>query len=165
MKFNYQKTTKIASWKLCPLLLLFLIFLNCSPSMIVKDDLPEGAPKGYVEFYSTWRQTEYYFDIYRIVNNIEIYEGKPEATLFALKRDTKWGFRLAKSPGLYTFKIKMKNAEQQIQIIIKKDMLTPVRIHTENVNRSKRQDGVIETSFTLEADIERSIPFPPEDGE
>lgn len=103
-------------------------------ALFITDRVPEGSPKGYVEFYEL-RPRLYGHEIYSVQNDTKIYEGQMFApTVFHQKS---WR-RVAKIPGDYDFVIEFGAPQKlfkmppqtvrKVRVKILEDMLTLVRI-------------------------------------
>jgi hypothetical protein len=124
----------------------------------MRDTLPTGVPRGYVEFYylksvgNTGRRPA----IYSVENNKRIFEGYTSANdLF----QNKVGFRLAKRPGTYDFAVTLGTADEQVhQVRVEEGMVTPVRIHIGNVRRKYGYNN-LKIYFSFALIVEETTPI------
>jgi hypothetical protein len=109
-----------------------------TPSL--RDDIPPGVPKGYVEFYSgdSWINTPGY----------RISEGNQS-----------WGcsylfspVRFARTPGNYTFRVERENASLRVPVSVQAGMLTPIKINY--TSRTEFGWPTRTTHFTIYATVE-----------
>ena len=109
------------------LMLICFTLIGCG-AVGIKDNLPEGIKKGYVEFYKQgYLRSGHCGIIYRIQDNKAIREGTTCEgwTNFSEKE----GLCLAKVPGNYLFEVYlMEKRLKRVEIEVKEGMLTPVRI-------------------------------------
>jgi hypothetical protein len=117
----HSKTYLIFLCALCS-----FVLLACAAAIPTVDRLPSGVTKGYVEFYqgatSGKEAQASAIAIYQMQEEKEIYMGQVGS----------WSptnrVRIACRPGQHTFVAKLGNAAERIQVEVKQDMLTPVRI-------------------------------------
>lgn len=103
---------------------LVALLLGCAT--LTTDHLPSGVAKGYVEFYKGDTTGGYVqaftISIYELQEGKEIYMGKTGIWTRATRR------RIACRPGRHTFVAKLGNAAVRVQVEVKQDEITPVRI-------------------------------------
>jgi len=134
------------------------IFAGCGAPITIKDDLPAGTPKGYVEFYYLRNEGDigrraaiYRYDKYRIV-----LEGLTSGQDW---RQNKVGLRLAKRPGYYHFAVSLGTAEEHVrQVRVEEGMVTPVRIQIRNLG-TKYSPYVEITYYTMSLIVEEPRPL------
>jgi hypothetical protein len=136
--------------------LLFLWILSITVSVssctshYVKDNIALGVKRGYVEFYYdkgdvVWpvelTQIVQSPNIYSFIDGDEFFEGR---TVPHPKKEGRFGLRIAKRPGNYTFRVWFPIKDEaansylttqfglidaKITIHIKEDFVTPVRVY------------------------------------
>ena len=131
---------------------LFLILTGCPP-ITIKDNIPDGIPKGFIEFYYLASEEHVGIpEIYSIdIKYGAIYEGR--TSLNDIVQD-KVGFRLAKRPGTYKFRVDLGTAKKEVNINVLEGMVIPVRIKFGNV-----QKGSKGASFNMNLIIEAAVPL------
>ena len=145
---SFGKTFIYSFYKLnIPLIVLtfFILSTNCSPHRGLKiyDDLPQGAKKGFIEFYCF--RCIAGFSIYRVENDKETFlaqlrlgktVGASLDTPSRLKR-----LRFAHIPGEFEFEIKVYGFSSPhkflLRVKINENILTPIRIKFSRVTSER----------------------------
>jgi hypothetical protein len=134
---------------------LFLVLIGCAP-VTIKDTLPAGVPRGYVEFYylKSEGDIDYRSKIYSVENNEKSFEGY---TSYNDLFQDKVGFRLAKRPGTYDFAVSLGTEEEHVhQVRVEEGMVTPVRIRIGNIRRTYRDRYTMTIDFSLDLIVEET---------
>lgn len=133
-------------------ILITVLQFSCT-SAYVKDNIALGVKRGYVEFYYDngdviWpvELTEIFQspNIYSLVDGDEFFEGR---TVPHPNKENRFGLRIAKRPGNYTFRVwfpikadaqkhyltpQFGLIDARITIHIKEEFVTPIHIRLEN---------------------------------
>ena len=137
--------------------LVALWFLPGCARLLTTDKVPEGSPKGYVEFYELgWPLMGH--RIYSIQKDRGILEGR----MLPITRFSKKSWRrVAKIPGDYVFRIEIGTRHEQVIVKILSDMVTLVRIETKIIEtKTTYFPTMITTYYTWTATVgERRIPL------
>jgi len=112
---------------------LFLAGCFCGASVQIKDDLPKGTPKGYIEFYQS--NCGHYERAGKARVDIIQYGKRKHIDLIGWKgaldsRKLGKSLRIAKIPGEYDFIIWLGTASEKVHVNAVEGMITLVRIDT-----------------------------------
>jgi len=154
---------------------VILLAFGCSLVTIVKDDLPPGVPKGYVEFYRSREDSQklqqgnvaplvYSVDKTTEKTDWEKEEGK---VLFANAFKSRGTLRIAKMPGVHRFRVELGDVDRGIQVNVPEGMVVPVRIIisdiSSEVTTSPSYRGTYSmtttTRFKMSITVEEPVPF------
>ena len=165
---------------LCAGLTSSLLLMGCK-AMATKDKLPDGAPKGYVEFYYLPIEGNPGYRVWvysKLSLGTELYEGLTGA--WDQNPEKRVGLRIAKRPGRYRFALRLErdsSEEIDVRVLVEEGKITPVKIHFTDVNKtvnsgvpqlqmSGRHSGVLTTSietttsFKMSCSVEKAQPIP-----
>ncbi len=139
-------------------LLFFSLSTLLGCAIPLKDSLPEGSPKGYVEFYYLFSETKptlFKIRIYSLDNNYRrVLEGVTEGCTSY----DKIGLRIAKLPGTYKFAICLGDVEKVVAVAVEEGKITPVKIAFRNLHTSSLNYPIIKVSFNLDVTVEENRP-------
>ena len=124
--------------------------------IVIKDTLPDGVPKGYVEFYYLKSEGNPAIptDIYRIECNEELLEEELTSS-WSLK--DRVALRIAAPPGVYHFVIRKGTVNRRARVRVEEGMIAPVRIRFNTWIEGKSKEYEI-TSFTMDLTVEEPKP-------
>jgi hypothetical protein len=136
--------------------LVLLSILGCVA--VIKDNLPQGTPKGYVKFYRLRSDPG---NLCPMIYSVDE-KNKELALEGKIPSDTIWVDRsilqLAKTPGNYHFIVRFGTGEKVVRVRIVEGMVTPVRIIFGDVKKT-RESGLIRTTFNMDISVEAPIPL------
>jgi hypothetical protein len=140
-------------------LVIMAVFTTGCTSLRTLDDLPPGAPKGYVEFYILQNEGIGFLPFVTGTgfNRIMI----PDHVL-----ENKLRLRIARSPGISKFLVQIGGSisgpHEFVDVLVEKDMIVPVKINFTDVDIKVSHDGSTTTrkaNFNMNLIIEKAIPF------
>jgi len=123
--------------------------------VVMEGSLPEGIPKGYVEFY--YLKNEGNPPASTRIFRVECNERLLLAELpYIWPMKNRIAIRLSTYPGVHYFLIYKGTAKIRCRAEIEEGMVTPVRIRFSGVEEEENKAGeYMQTSFTMRAIIER----------
>jgi len=98
------------------LIITLLITLNSCKTITIVDNIPQNSPKGYVEFYASWKYTLFKVEDGSITRIKKIRYGQRT--------------RIEVEPGKHTFIVKIKRVQRDISVNVLEEMISPIRIET-----------------------------------
>ena len=137
--------------------------LGCA--VVHYDQVPDGAPKGYVEFYpdgepgaggigaipvpatpwQIWKQEN--GNLVRVSGIL--WSGSQRR-------------RVAEPPGRHTYVIKLGTASQPVTVEVKEGLMTPVRVFIERKGTPEMQVIGWKHYFVMTVQVEKAVPVPAE---
>jgi hypothetical protein len=126
------------------MIVVMCLGLGCA-AMQVRDDLPPGAPKGWVEFYIL--AADHGPDARaEIIDERQVSLGQ---TGFDGGASERTGLRLASTPGRRAFTVEVSNARETVGVDVVEGKTSPVWIHFSNTVGNARY-----TSFHMEVFVQ-----------
>jgi hypothetical protein len=115
---------------------VLLILVSCAPIRKF-DRVPEGVPKGYVEFYYLKSEGNIGFSFPVYITAHPTRDTPAEGWISSSRWifGNKIGLRLSESPGRYTFYVGASEFSQPISVSIKEGMVIPVRMVFTNISK------------------------------
>ena len=140
-------------WQRVAVCAFAVALVSCAP-ITIKDSVPPGMPRGFVEFYvPNTDKLGYQPAVCRLEEGSCVHEGWLSANDVT---GTKTGLRLGKPPGNYEFLVQIGNASQPAFVEIVENEVTPVRIVFSTVRESSIQNQI---SFDMAVSVEEPVPL------
>ncbi len=155
-----QKSTLVKGIVQAVSLLIILGIFGCAVTKVV-DKVPQGDPKGFVEFYVMDEEINKYRQGFPEIYCNEVSQGSWPIFNPAWSRKDRRIIMISRKPGIHPFSIRWKMERKDIQVRIEEGKITPVKIgmtSSEKDTSINPNVSLVTTSLRMYVTTEEPVP-------